>query len=179
MWMVLFALLAGLAPAEAAPKVIARSIAEGAEHENTTTEGSFVTYEFPAYFWQVGKVVEFDAAVVVNDNNSTDTLTVYARLGASIAGTAIFTSSAVDSEDADIAVIHGTLTCRSIGTTGVVVASVLGSDPDAAGIPMEAHSKVVTVDTTAASTLYITGDWSVAHADNEAAAQSFVVQVLN
>lgn len=157
---------------------LAVQVAAGVDHENSTTEGSIFTHAFPANFWQVGKVVKADLGCIVSDNNSTDTLTLALRLGAAaLTGTAFATSAAVDVADGDVGLASVTLMCRSVGATGVVVASAILSEADATGtISTKAFGPVlVTVDTTAASYLAYTADWSVAHADNEVACEMAAV----
>jgi hypothetical protein len=152
---------------------LSRLIAAGTTHTNSTDEAALDSYTFPANFWQVGKVVRCKWAALVADNNSTDTLTTFVRLGATGLGdTAVFTSGAVDVADNDVSAVEVDLVCRSVGASGVVYAVARGSDPDAP------HSKLigdaltsVSVDTTAASTIVFSADWSVAHADNQVAAQ--------
>lgn len=157
-------------------RLLSALLADGATHTNSTDETVLASYSFPAESFQVGKVYRFRAAVEVPSTNSTDTLTLRARLGGTtLAGTAIFTSGAVDAANADLAVIDGEFTVRSIGATGVAAYAVAGSNPDAATIALGAHAGTATVDTTSACLLEITADWSVAHADNQCNATSFTV----
>ncbi len=156
--------------------VIYAQAAAGTTHTNSTDEAVLCSATFPANFWQAGKVVKARALVTVDSSNSTDTLTAVARFGAAaLTGTAIGTTSALDVADADLVVCDVELFCRTGGSAGVIVATVLMSE-DAAGTAAGAHGSVVTaVDCTAATYVSVTGDWSVAHADNQATAQSFVV----
>ena len=150
--------------------------AAGTTHTNSTDEAVLASCTFPANFWQPGKVVKARGLVTVPSTNSTDTLTVVARFGAAaLTGTAIGTTSELDVANDDLVVADIELVCRSVGSAGVIVATVLLSE-DAAGTAAGAHGSVVSsVDTTAATYLALTGDWSVAHADNQCAAQSFTV----
>ena len=148
-------------------------LARGTEHENTVTEGSIAGYDFPANFWTTGKVVEFVGSLTVVDSNSTDTLLLAVRFGASTtvtSNTSLAAGAAVDVADADIATVRGTLVCRSAGSAGSFFCSINQSDADAAGVAVKAYAAVASsIDTTAATYLDWTGDWSVAHADNEVA----------
>lgn len=162
-------------------------VAEGTEHENTTTEGPLHQHAFPAGFWKAGKVVEFEFGAIVNDNNSTDTLTCLIRFGAdgsTLANdTAIATSAAVDVADGDVHVARGTLVCRSVTAAGVavLVGQVFMNDPDATGtIAVDGYGPVVisSVNTLAATYLTYAADWSVAHADNEVACALAIVKEL-
>ncbi len=148
----------------------------GTTHTNSTDEAVLASHTFPADFFDAGKVIRFRALCVVPDQNSTDTLTINARFGGTtLTGTAFLTTGAVDVADADIAVLEGELVCRSIGSAGAFVghgACVL----DAPGTALVADGEVLSsIDTTAALYLEITGDWNVAHADNQVACQSFTV----
>lgn len=158
-------------------RLLHAATAAGTTHTDSTDEAALASYAFPANFWQVGKVVRAKAAIVVADNNSTDTLTLKTRFGASaLAGTAVATSGAIDAVDGDLSVVDIEITCRAVGAAGSFAVSVLQADPDAAGISVEAYFAVVTaIDTTAATYVAVTADWSVAHADNQVAAQSWTV----
>ncbi len=179
----LFALSALLAlplvadEAEAGSRVTQIASAEGAEHENTVTENYVARKTFAANELSRGKVFRGVAGVIVNDNNATDTLTLGVRFGSTSATPASNTdcgrSAAVDSEDADQAVVTWELHVQST-TRAVLLVSV--QDPDAKGTG--AVTEHMTVLTIAADTVYyldVTADWSVAHADNEVAAASFAV----
>jgi hypothetical protein len=151
--------------------------AEGAEHENTTTEGSIARKAFAAGELLPGKIYGFECGVIVNDNNSTDTLTLAVRFGTSstvTSNTAIATSAAVDVADGDVAIVRGTIHVQS---TTRAVFLVEMAEPDAIGsITMKNQGPVLA--TIAAETAYyldVTADWSAAHADNEVAAMAFAV----
>lgn len=164
-------------PARAEDQIVQFSTAEGAEHENTTTENTIARWSIRAGDLTPGKVFTGTVGVIVNDNNSTDTLTLAGRFGATSAtpasNTSLGASSAVDSEDADQAVVKWELHVQS-STRAVVYLDM--QNPDAKGTgTVTRHMTVLTI---AAATVYyldVTADWSVAHADNEVAASSFVV----
>lgn len=151
--------------------------AAGTAHTNSTDEAVLGSVEFPANWWQAGKVVRARAVVRVTDNNSTDTLTLYARFGAAaLTGTAFYTSAAVDSADSDIAVLDIELVCRDSDSSSTFVTSAFGCNPDAAGEAADVHASLISsVDCTASTYLGITGDWSVAHADNSVQLESLTV----
>lgn len=152
-------------------------VAAGTTHTNSTDEAVLASYTFPAGFWQAGKTVHAHCLLVIADNNSTDTLTVKVRLGpTTLTGTAIATSSAVDSADADVCVVDIWLTCRDADSSGTIITSVTMNDPDAGGQAVEGYGvAVASLDLTAAQRLEVTGDWSVAHADNQVASQQWIV----
>ncbi len=151
----------------------------GSDHENTTTEGSIARKIFAVGELLPGKVYRFSCPFIVSDNNSTDTLTMKVRWGSSstvTSNTAVYTSGAINSEDADLGWIRGEIHVVS-ATQAVVAAS--GSDPDAIGTISPKDGLIVaTIDATTAYYLDITADWSVAHEDNEVACASFFVEEL-
>lgn len=153
--------------------------AEGTEHENTTTEGSIATYAFAAGSLTPGKLYGFDGLCVVNDNNSTDTLTPAIRFGTSAtvaSNTAVITGAAVDVADGDLCHVRGVIHCQS--TTRIVITAQI-QGPDANGTTaVYAGGAVITIDQSTAYRLDFTLDWSVAHADNEAAAAAWAVYEL-
>lgn len=158
-------------------RLLNADLSAGTTLTNSTTETALCTYTFPAYALQAGKVYQFEAAFLVPDQNSTDTLLLKGYLGATgIGDTAIFTVNATDVADGDLAVVRGTLVVRSVGSAGVVAALSFASDADAATEAAGAHYVLVSsLDTTAALNLVIAGTWSVAHADNQVASQMFNV----
>ena len=141
------------------------------------------SFTVPAGTLVAGSTIRLWAAGVVEDNNSTDTLTMFVRLGTSAttaSNEAVFTSTAVDVADSDIYCIHGMIQIRTAGTGGTAVAMFSFQDPDATGTaPKWQYKASFTVDTTSANFLQISGDWSVAHADNEANSEMFVVDIVN
>lgn len=153
------------------------STAEGTEHENTTTEGSIARKIFTAGELQPGKVYGFSCGLIVNDNNSTDTLLARVRFGSSSTVTSNTEigvgANAVDVADGDVAWIRGEIHVQS-ATRAVFHATV--PDVDASGTIADKSS--VAVFTLVEGTTYyldVTADWSVAHADNEVAAASWAV----
>lgn len=151
-------------------------VAESTEHENTTDAADFnVYYNIPANTLRAGDVLHIKANVTVNDNNSTDTLTLLLRLGT----TTIATTGAVDVADADQGFFDAYVIIRTIGATGTMVASGLVG----LGVPGTVTGKAfalasTAVDTTAALKVNVNADWSVAHADNEASLTGLVVELL-
>lgn len=158
-------------------RLLQQATAEGAEHENTTTEGSIARKTFAPNELTPGKIFKFECPIVVNDNNSTDTVTAAVRFGTTSAtpasNTLCGTSAAVDSEDADFGLVTGTLSVQT--PTRAVIYGWIAA-PDAANVVKAAAFYAVL--TIAADTTYyldVTLDWSVAHADNEAAAADFIL----
>ena len=157
-------------------------VAAGTSHENSTDEASMSQYIIPAKTLVAGSTIRFWAAGVVEDNNSTDTLTMAVRLGTSTtvtSNTAVFSTAAVDVADDDIYCLQGMIQIRTAGSSGTAVAMMSYQDSDATGTaPKWNYKASFAVDTTSALYLDITGDWSVAHADNEANSEMFVVDIV-
>lgn len=155
------------------------STAESAEHENTTDEAIFdKSYTLPANFLKAGDVLHIVGQVTVNDNNSTDTLTLTLRIGG-LSGTAVIATAAVDVADADVGFIDCYVAIRTIGAAGTFVAT----GTQGLGVPGTVTAKPFTkgstaIDTTTAQVIAISADWSVAHADNEASLTSLIVELL-
>ena len=144
---------------------------------NSTTETVLATATIPAGFLRPGKVIKFRGIVHVIDNNSTDTLTVYVRLGdTTLTGTAIVTSAAVDVADDDYLNVEGSIRVYDYGTSQTAYCEATYTGPDAAGTAAQgAADEVGTLDLTADLLLELTGEWSVAHADNECRAVAWEV----
>ena len=166
-------------------RLIAAAIAQGTEVENTTTEGALASHTFAADTLQVGAVYMITGSAKVIDSNSTDTITPRLRFGASTtpgSNTAVAAGAAVDAADDDVQSFCAFMSVRSIGTAGVVWFHGSMSECDAAAAattPMHGFSTTVaSLDTTAALYFDYTAEWSVAHADNEVASESFVVAAL-
>ena len=158
-------------------------VAAGTSHENSTDEGTLSVFTIPANTLVAGSTIRFYAAGIVEDNNSTDTLKTLIRLGTSTtdrSNTEVFSSAAVDVADNDIYCWHGMIQIRTSGSSGTAVAMASFQDPDASGTaPKWNYKASFAVDTTSDLRLAVTGDWSVAHADNEANSEIFVVDIVN
>lgn len=149
--------------------------ARGTEVENSTVEGSLARSTFAANELTPGKVYHFSGHMLIVDNNSTDTATLRLRFGTTSAtpasNTSVAASGAIDVADSDFASIMGTI--HVVSATRAVIQGFHAA-PDAANT--EAAYAFGAVVTIAADTEYYldwTCDWSVAHADNEAAAESW------
>lgn len=148
--------------------------ARGTEHENTTTEGSIAQTAFAANALTKGKVYLFGGTCIVLDNNSTDTATFRLRFGTSTtvtSNTQAAISEAVDVADNDFAVVKGTLEVVS-ATRAVISGFITGADA-ALAVNAQPFYAVLTIAADTAYYLDYTADWSVAHADNELASDSW------
>lgn len=144
---------------------------------NSTTETNFdnSTLTIPANSLNVGDVIRVRAQVIATATNSTDTLTVKLKLGS----TAVASTGAVDVANNDIAYIDADLVVRTIGATGTLVATGavgLGVEGTATAKPFKLAS--TTVDTTAALTLAVSGQWSVANAGDSCRLDVCNVQII-
>jgi hypothetical protein len=143
-------------------------LAAGTALTNSNTETVLGSYEFPAHFFQAGKVVQFEALVRSTATNATDTLVVRVRFGATtLTGTALITTATVDQANDDICVVRGTLICRDADSSSGLVFLGGGNDADATGQAARNFAAILSsVDTTGALKLEVTGTWSVANAGN-------------
>ena len=153
-----------------AAKVLA---AEGT-HTNTTTAGeASATVTIPANTLLANNAIHVKSYGRVTDNNSTNSLTPSLRIGA----TTIATGAALNVEDDDLVRLDAWITIRTIGSSGTFVAD--GTfETDALGATKLLWTKASTsVDTTAAITLNMKFDWSVAHAENIYIQDQFIVTI--
>ena len=179
----LVALLGCLAPplvgeAEARDPVLYSTVAAGTVHTNSTTEAVLDSTSIPAYSTQAGTIYHWTGSVRATQTNSTDTLTVVGRIGTTaLAGTAIFTTGAVDAADDDVVVWDVTLACRS--TTSCIAsgsASIVGAEGT---VTTRALFQSLTITNTSALYFGVTADWSAASASDDVQGESFVLSQLN
>ena len=149
-------------------------IADGTSLENTVTETVLASKTIDGGILRAGDVLEILARVWVEDNNSTDTLTIKLYVGTE----EIVTTGAVDVADDDIGFIHAFVTIRAIGASGAVEAT----GTVALGVPGTVTAKPfrkaqATEDISGDVAIAIKGTWSVAHGDNECEAEHFSVRL--
>lgn len=181
------------------------TISDGTQISNSTTE-TIVCPDFniPAYYMAVGRILRI-WAFGVNSNVVTTpgTLTFAVRWGG-VAGTVLLQSAAIglDTTARTNALweLDAKITCRAVGSSGSfmsgghaevvnVLASVgisnngvfgaLTSLLGSAGAPIASGNAAVTVDTTAAKLLSVTGKFSVATNPTNLTCQSRIIEVLN
>lgn len=141
--------------AEAASTALTNSVTE------TNFDNSALT--IPANSLNLGDVIRVRAQGICTATNSTDTFTGRIKLGS----TTVLTTGAVDVANNDIFYLEGDIVIRTIGASGTAVASgliALGAAGTATARPQFMAS--TTVDTTAAITAAVSGQWSVANAGN-------------
>jgi hypothetical protein len=164
---------------DGAPSVLKSAVAESSEVENTTDETDFDEQcTIQANTLKPGDIILVKAAVIVNDQNSTDTCLIKFYIG----GTAYITTNAVDVADNDIALVDVLIKVRTIGATGTMVVYGIASDTDAEGagsVQMgHQYAAIASIDTTSDITIKLSATWSVAHADNEVALADLTVVKL-
>jgi hypothetical protein len=165
-------------------RVIANALAAGTALTNTASEGALYAHSFAAGFWRPGKSVRGSFGAITSASNSTDTLGLLFRFGATATGgTAIATSALVDQADGDVGGGDCVITCRSVDAdgVGVFVAQASLAEPDATGtITRKQFGPVVisAINTLAATALGFNGKWSVANAGNIAACQLALIEEI-
>ncbi len=147
------------------------SLASSSTVTNTIAETAFdVTAAINGADLEVGDVIEVTAGVTTPSTNSTDTLTLKAKVGSTV----IATSPVVDVANDDAGRFKLELTVRAIGASGSLVASgEVGLGPLTATM-RPTRMAATTVDTTGTLTFSVTATWSVASASNQA-----VLEILN
>lgn len=146
---------------------------------NTTDETLFDTnVSLPPDTLRVGSVVRIRAQGIATATNSTDTLTIVLYIGG-LAGTALVSLPATDVADNDTWLIDCTVTIRTQGASGTLVATGTYTAPGAAGTPTVRHAFVAStaIDTTVAQVIGCGADWSVADAGNSCRQDVFVVDL--
>ena len=164
-------------------RLLTAATAQGTEVEATATEGSLAKHTFLADSLQPGKVYIITGSALVVDQNGTDEQVLRLRFGAHAtlpaSNTAIATTASIAVADGDVATFVCYMTVRSVGSAGVIAFHGSICQPDAEAVattPMFGFHQVVTaMDTTAALYFDYSSDCDAAHADNEIAADSFVV----
>jgi len=140
------------------------TVAASAAVTNTATETAFdQTISIPANMLRAGSVIRIHAQGIATATNGTDTLRARVRIG----GTDILLTDVVDVADNDIFVIDLTVTVRTAGTGGTMVAS--GSQ--ALGVPSTATLQIgslgsTVINTVTATVIDVTALWDNADAGN-------------
>jgi len=174
-------------------------IADGTQISNTTTE-TIVCPDFniPAYYMQPGRVLRL-YAFGVNSNVVTTpgTLILAVRWGG-VAGTVLLQSAAqgLDTTARTNALweMHAYIICRTAGSSGSFMsggqmsqinllsstaANLLPAMLGSAGTPLASGNAAVTVDTTTAKLLSVTGKFSVATSPTNLTCQLRILEALN
>ncbi len=145
---------------------------------NTTTETAFsTTFSIPANRLRVGSVLRLRARASVSSGNSTDTLTLRARL-TNAAGALLGEGPAVDVTNGggDVGDIDLEMIVRTLGGGGTMMTN--GKIGLLTAVKSTGSEGAVTIDTTAANVLVITAQWSVASASNIVAMDGGSLQIV-
>jgi len=145
---------------------------------NTTTETAFsTTFSIPANRLRVGSVLRLRARASVSSGNSTDTLTLRARL-TNAAGTLLGEGPAVDVTNGggDVGDIDLEMIVRTLGSGGTMMTN--GKIGLLTAVESTGSAGAVTIDTTAANVLVITAQWSAASASNIVAMDGGSLQIV-
>lgn len=145
---------------------------------NTTTETAFsTTFSIPANRLRVGSVLRLRARASVSSGNSTDTLTLRARL-TNAAGTLLGEGPAVDVTNGggDVGDIDLEMIVRTLGSGGTMMSN--GKIGLLTAVKSTGSAGAVTIDTTAANVLVITAQWSAASASNIVAMDGGSLQIV-
>jgi hypothetical protein len=155
-------------------------VAAGTAHTNSTTETALSSYTIPANTLVAGSTIRCWAQGIATATNSSDTLTIFLRLGTSAttaSNEAVFTSTSPDAVNNDVFALHAVIQVRTATTA---VAMISYQDPDAvATAPKWLLKAEFAIDVTAANFLQCSADWSVANAGNSCRSDMFIVDVVN
>jgi hypothetical protein len=161
-------------------KLAYANTARAASVENLAVETDFdKTVTLNGKRFKKGDVIHIRANVWVEDNNSSDTLTLKLYMGTEV----IWNSGAVDVADNDHGFVDVYVTIMTIGASGKLGWHAIG----ALGVPGTIVPKSTINSTAGGETEDISGDvivkmsatWSAAHADNECELTTLIVEKLD
>ena len=155
---------------KAATSFLQNNVAASTPITASSTEVAFSNgvVTIPKNTLKVGSTIRIRGQGIATATNSTDTLTVKGYLG-TIAGTALFTTGALDVADNDIFTFDLTLVVRTIGASGTFVTSGMVSIGASGTATMkEVFLGSTAIDTTVDNTLSFSGKWSTTSGSNSA-----------
>ena len=167
-----------VAPVVADAKILSELLAAGTALSNSTTETVLASAELSANTLQRGKLIKIHGAVIATATNSTDTLNVKLRVGpTTLTGTVVGASGAVDVANNDVVVIDVTCVPRAApAASTTVLCDGLITAPGAEGTATaRAAFESLSIDTTAAQLVELTGTWSAASSGDSARADQLLV----
>lgn len=167
------------------------STSDGSALANTTTETiispSSPDFTFPANWFYPGAVLRVTAAGEISTTGS-PTFTFQLRYGG-VSGTSLISTGALTQGTTQTRLawrFEAIVACRSIGTSGTVVPEglVTWNTTTSAGTTLAVPQTIpspatVTVDTTTAKALVLTGAWSAASASNTATCHQWLIESLD
>lgn len=161
----------------ATPALVYAAAAASTAISNTASETPFdnITLSLAADTIRAGDTYEFEAQAIATATNGSDTLTVKVKIGSTV----IVTTGALDATNADLAVIRGTITFRTAGASGTLVADgiqIIGAEGTAV---KDWKLASTVVDTTAAMAITCTATWSNASSSNSCRLDNFTMRRLS
>ncbi len=158
-----------------------RTTAASAAITNTTTETAFSTgvYTIPANTLKMGSQIRISLWGSIPSSFTTDTITLRVRLGAAgVAGQVVLFTSAVDTANGNIFFVNITISVRTAGASGTMVAGgswgMGNNNVDTVRINNMASAAI---NTTLARDLTCTGQWNFANAANQIILDGFSVWI--
>lgn len=158
-------------------ELLSQILAASSNITNVTADTAFSngTYSIPANFLAAGDRLRIRGKAVVSAQNSTNTHRVRMYLGS----TAVADSGAVALAANEYAQFDATITVRSIGATGSLIASgVVGSNPAGVQGVQNINLAATAFDTTAAIAVTVKSTASAQSTGNVIALQEFSVELL-
>lgn len=140
-----------------------------------STEVVAATLTIPAGLLIAGDILEINARVIAAGVNATDTFTGRLRVGG-LAGTIIAATSAVNPTVGDGGYLRARLLVVSVGASGVLSGS--GESAHSSTLGKVISSAVSSLNTTAAISVVVTGQWSSASASDLESLVEFDIQRL-
>jgi hypothetical protein len=156
-------------------------VAAGAALTNSATETVLGSFTIPANTIGQGTMVKIRFQGIATATNANDTLQIKAYLGdTTLAGTALFTSAAVDVGNDNIFTGEFVLVGRAAaGAAAAVVGAGSYSDPGAVGTAVKAAYLATTnFATNAALLVEVSGKWSAADPGNSCRLDVLTVEVI-
>ncbi len=143
------------------------------QHNNTTDAAAVGSATISAGVLSAGDCIYVKARGRCISTNSTDTLTPTLKIGS----TTIQAGAALNVDNNDIVDVEAFIQIRTVGSSGTFVA--IGEiSSDALGATKLPFTKTSTViDTTAALTVTLEMDWSVANASNQYTQDFYMVKI--
>ena len=155
-------------------------VADATNTTNVDTEQTYTdgTQTLKANSFVAGSIIDIEGMVIVTNQNAADTLTIRVKIGS----TNILVSTAVDPATSDIAYFKVRAKIRTIGAAGTLVTGgfiMRGAASAAVGSTVLDDTASTAIDTTAAVTVSVSGQWSAASANNVSALRMFDAFVTN
>lgn len=130
-----------------------------------------------------GSIIEYEATFRIDAVNGSDTFRGRIRIGAEVlGGTVLYDSGAIATPAAgDYAIVSGRVYVRTQGASASMVGRVFAGHKFAGSVIAMTHARTAafTQDGTSPILIGATGQWSSAHADNDARLENMRVKLWN